>query len=314
MNQSSALDRFFASHAAGEVVRGEPLARHTSYRVGGPADYFVVPGDVESLKGLLRCCGEHGVPVFLLGEGANVLVSDAGFRGVVISMSGGFGYVQSLEGNRVRAGAGVTVRTLVRFCEQRGLGGVEGLAGIPGTVGGALVMNAGAAHGEIGDRVHSVAVLDSEFVERRFSRKEIGFSYRAAPLLRRTVVLECTFELQTASRERLMRTRQELLARRAKRQPLKYPSCGSVFKRPPGRYAGALVEQAGLKGTRIGGAMIAEQHAGFIVNLGDATAADILALIRLARERVKEMFDVELEPEVRFLGFEEAHVPGGEGR
>lgn len=314
MNQSSALDRFFASHAVGEVVRGEPLARHTSYRVGGPADYFVVPEHTEGLKELLGFCGQQGVAVFLLGDGANVLVSDAGFRGVVISMSGGFGYVERLEGNRVRAGAGVPVRRLVRFCEERGLGGLEGLAGIPGTVGGALVMNAGAAHGEIGDRVHSVAALDSDFVERRFSREEIGFSYRAAPLLRGTVVLECVFELEEASREELGRVRRELLARRAQRQPLKYPSCGSVFKRPPGRYAGALVEQAGLKGMRIGGAMISEKHAGFIVNLGDATARDIVALIRLAQVRVREKFGVELEPEVRFLGFEQSPVSGGEGR
>jgi UDP-N-acetylmuramate dehydrogenase len=288
-----------------ELLRpGEPLAQHTSYGVGGPADAFCTPPDDGAVRLLLRRAAEHGVPALILGRGTNVVVADKGFRGLVINLEAGCRGLEA-EGRRVRVGAGRSLERLVRFCEERSLGGLEQLSGIPGTVGGALVMNAGAFGTEIGDRVVTVRGLTREGAAVEVPRDEAGFGYRTASGLEELVLLGCDLELEPGNTQQLKKTREEIIARRKARQPLEYPSAGSVFKRPPGDYAGRLIEVAGCKGMREGGAEVSVKHANFILNRDSASAADIHTLMERVRSRVFERFNVRLETEVLFLGFAE---------
>lgn len=288
-----------------ELLRaGEQLARHTSYEVGGPADAFCAPPDSGSVQLLLQRAADEGVPVLVLGRGTNVVVADEGFRGMVINLEAGCRELEA-DGSRVRVGAGRSLERLVLFGEERSLGGLEPLSGIPGTVGGALVMNAGAFGTEIGDRVVTVRGLTREGEAVEVPRDEAGFGYRRAEGLQGLVLLGCDLELEPGDSARLKETREEILARRAARQPLDYPSAGSIFKRPPGDYAGRLVEAAGCKGMREGGAEVSEKHANFILNRGSASASDIHTLMERVRRRVHEKLGVRLETEVLFIGFPE---------
>ncbi len=284
----------------GRVLCREPMARHTSFKIGGLADLLVVPGDVEDLKAALAFARSQRIPVYVLGSGSNTLVRDGGIRGMVIFPS----EIQVLErqGDEVTAGAGVRVSRLLAFCSKQGLSGLEILSGVPGTVGGAVWGNAGAWGGSVADHLARVQLVTADGDDAILARDVLPFAYRFSGLPTGSVVVSATFALApgdpTAIRQQISRW----LVRRNATQPVEFRSAGSIFKNPPGDYAGRLVEAAGVKGTRIGGAMISEKHGNFFVNLGDAQAADVLALIALAQEQVRATAGIELELEIRVVG------------
>jgi UDP-N-acetylmuramate dehydrogenase len=293
----------------GEVKVNEPLAPKTTYRVGGPARIFVCPQDVDDLRCLNQVISNNGLSHFVLGGGANVLFSDQGVHGVVVHLKN-FNRLNT-QGTQVTAGAGCLLDELVVACLRASLSGLEGLSGIPGTLGGALRMNAGAFGAEISDYLVSVECLEADGNLRCLGKGEVGFAYRTAPRITDTYIMGATFDFPKGSLEELFVTRQNILAQRAQKQPWQYPSAGSVFKRPPGHYAGLLIEEAGLRGRKLGKAQISSKHAGIIINLGEASADDILGLIRLARTEVLRRFGICLELEQELVGFEvEEPYPG----
>ncbi|MFQ5851357.1 MAG: UDP-N-acetylmuramate dehydrogenase [Candidatus Binatia bacterium] len=288
-----------------EVKVGEPLARYTSIKIGGPADYLL---DVESSPGLaptLRVLKRHGIPFYLLGKGSNMLVSDLGVRGAVLRLGGGFkGIVWGGEHGQawVAVGAAYPVTRLVREVVRRGYVGLEFAEGIPGSVGGALVMNAGAYGREMEKVVDRVEGVTPRGQPVEFNREELAFSYRDARLPSGTVVTRVRIRLTKGEvREGGLKVR-ELVDRRKKAQPSGYPNCGSMFRNPPGDFAGRLIEVAGLKGRRVGRAEVSERHANFIINRGGAKAVEVRRLMEIVGAEVKKRFGVRLEPEVRFLG------------
>jgi len=287
----------------GRIVYGEPLDKYTSFGIGGPADVMVFPEGAADVRAALRLCREERVPYLVLGGGSNLLVRDGGFRGVVLHLEGVFTQL-NVEGKRVWAGAGVRLSRLVAFCSKLALSGVECLAGVPGTVGGAVRGNAGAFGGSIADHLVAVRLLTREGDEHVFSRDRMEFSYRRSSLPEGCVILEAAFDLEQGDTGEIRRRISANLVQRNRGQPVEWRSAGSVFKNPPGEYAGRLVEKAGLKGVRVGGACISPKHGNFIINLGGATATDILALIDLMQRQVREKMQVELELEVRVVGEE----------
>lgn len=286
----------------GVLRLNEPMSRHTSFRIGGPADAMLVPRDLAELKAGLKHSHDLGVPVTFIGNGSNLLVRDGGVRGLVIKVAGTLDWVR-INGTSVRAGCGVLLSTLAHRTVDAGLKGLEFAAGIPGTLGGAVNMNAGAYDGEMKDVVTKAMVLDYAGNEAELSREELGFGYRHSTLQeRRVFAAEITLELEIGDKEESLTKISELNRRRREKQPIALPSAGSMFKRPPGHYAGPLIEQAGLKGYRIGDAEVSTLHAGFIVNVGNATAKDVVSLIEYVQVTVQESFGVTLEPEVRIIG------------
>jgi UDP-N-acetylmuramate dehydrogenase len=287
-------------HARGEMRRDEPMSRHTSWRAGGKADLFFIPASVADLQAFLRDL-DAGTPIFWLGVGSNLLVRDGGIRGVVVSATGILKGLERIDTYLVRAGSGVPCTQLARQCIRWGLGPSEFFAGIPGTVGGALTMNAGAHGGETWERVESVRTIDRQGEIHLRSPAEYSVGYRSVTGPSNEWFLEATFRFEpgvTASME-VMKT---MLERRKATQPLGLPSCGSVFRNPPGDHAARLIEAAGLKGYRIGGAEVSPKHANFIINTGDATATDIEELIEHVRQTVIERHGVALQHEVRIVG------------
>lgn len=284
----------------GKVLSHEPMMRHTSFKIGGPADLLVIPEDVKDLKAALAFARSKGLPSWVMGSGSNTLVRDGGIRGMVILPN----VFQELTrvGNEVTAGAGARVSRLLAFCSKQGLTGLEILSGVPGTVGGAVWGNAGAWGGSTSDHLARVQVVTDEGEELTLEREAIPFRYRFSGLPKGSVIVQATFALApgdpTAIRQQISRW----LVQRNTTQPVEFRSAGSIFKNPPRDYAGRLVEAAGVKGTRIGGAKISEKHGNFFVNLGDARAADVLALVALARERVRATTGVDLELEIRVVG------------
>ena len=277
------------------------ISDHTSYRIGGVGKFWLKPQTEIAVGLALKKIAQAKLPLLILGGGSNVLVSDQGWQGVVLHIDANLSGWQ-LDGNQVTVMAGTRLMDLVKWAVSSGLKGIESMAGIPGTVGGALRMNAGA----FGQEIEKVTVSVSGF-ERNgdpvvLARKDIAFGYRIAPELAGTVITSAVLQLQKDSAARLAARMEEILARRSAKQPLDYPSCGSVFKRPSGDYAGRLIEAAGLKGTRIGDAMVSPKHAGFIVNLGGATADDVYQLICRIRSTVADRFGVDLETEVKLIG------------
>jgi len=285
----------------GEILYDEPMSRHTSYKIGGPADVMVCPRSVGGIQAALRVAREHRVPVFILGGGSNLLVRDGGLRGLVLNLYGTLKELRA-QGEEVTAGGGAKVTALVNFCARRGLAGLEPMAGVPGSVGGAVKGNAGAFGATISDHLAAVRLLEVAGEERVLSRETLHFAYRQSSLTEGEVVLSATFGLRRADPTALQEKVARILEERKAKQPVEWRSAGSVFKNPPGDFAGRLVEQAGLKGTRLGDAMISPKHGNFFLNLGRATAKDVLALIALAQERVRERTSVSLELEVRVVG------------
>ncbi|NIT52861.1 MAG: UDP-N-acetylmuramate dehydrogenase, partial [candidate division Zixibacteria bacterium] len=267
----------------------EVLAPYTSYKVGGPADALIIPKNVADLEYIIRYCIQNQLPYFILGKGANILVHDDGFRGLAVLLERCCHQLFH-QNNLLYVGAGVTVQALVEYCEEHNLGGLEYMSGIPGTVGGALTMNAGAFVGEIGDRVLRIDALNAKGKRVELHKDEALFGYRQAEGLKNQVLLGCWLSVDKGDRAALAAAREGYLQRRAAKQPLDHPSCGSVFKRPPGDYAGRLVEAAGCKGFTIGGAMVSPKHANFIVNYNQAIASDIYEVIRQVQQKVYDLF------------------------
>lgn len=282
------------------LLEGEPMAAHCSFRIGGPAALFAEPSDEAELLALLAALRERGVRPLLLGKGTNVLVADAGVPGVVVHIGEALGAVR-VAGTRMEAGAGVPLSVLAQRAREHSLTGLEFAHGIPGSLGGAVVMNAGAYDGEMKDVVVSVRYLDGEGTLRE--TEDMGFAYRRSRFSDgQSVVLSAVLQLREGDGEAVAARMRELGERRRSKQPLDRPSAGSTFKRPARGYAAALIEGAGLKGLSVGGAQVSEKHAGFVINTGNASCADVLALMELVRARVYEKYGVELEPEVRIVG------------
>ena len=277
------------------------LAGHTSLRVGGPVSCILRPLDLAGLQTAVQVLNQKHYPYFILGRGTNLLVQDAAVRAVAISLEEGFSQVECVDG-RVKAGAGLRLSRLLRFCLQRSLSGLEFIAGIPGSVGGALRMNAGTQAGEMADVCDAVHLVLSDSTLVRLERARLSFSYRKLQLPPAAVLVEAEFLLTPGSREQIRRRIHSFLEVRKEKQPWRLPSAGSVFKNPPGDFAGRLIEAVGLKGVRIGDAQISPKHANFIVNRGQARARDILALIQLAQEKVEREFGVHLELEIQVVG------------
>lgn len=284
----------------GLVAVDEPMSAHTTFRIGGPADYYVEP-TFEEVKELLFFLKKENIPYTLIGNGSNLLVSDEGIEGVVVSFGKEMSEV-SWEKEVVRAKAGILLSRLASFAASKSLSGLEFASGIPGTLGGAITMNAGAYGGEMKDVVQSVTVLSGDEM-KEYSGEEMDFSYRHSRVLDEDlIVLEVTMKLQSGREEEILSSMKELNKKRVEKQPLNFPSAGSTFKRPEGYFAAKLIEDAGLKGYTVGGAKVSEKHSGFVINFDHATAKDVCTLMQDVQRIVKEKFDVSLEPEVRMIG------------
>lgn len=294
-----------------EVREGVLLGPMTAYRIGGPARFYANPSTRESLLRIIRWSEEENISVFIMGAGTNVLISDRGYQGLVIHLRGFLGRLGEPEpSGQWEVGAGAMLSPWVRRTAWRGYAGLEALIGIPGTIGGALRMNAGAFSQEISMPLVSVEVIRKNLQVEHLETDAIGFSYRQAPELKDKVILSARFQFEPGDNDKLIAHLRQVISLRRNRQPLEWPSCGSVFKRPEGDFAGRLIEAAGLKGLSRGGAQIAAKHANFIVNRGGATARDVLELIRKAKQRVEEDFGVSLEREVILVGFSEEEIEG----
>lgn len=285
-----------------QVLTGEPMSRHTTFRAGGKADYFLNPLNTEGLRAAVLLCRESGVPYYILGNGSDLLVGDFGYRGAIISTAACCSGC-SVENGVITAGSGVLLSKIARVAAEHSLTGFEFASGIPGTLGGALVMNAGAYGGEMKDVVRDVLVMDADGSEKRILAEDMEFGYRKSCIASNEyIALEARIGLSSGCSEEIAARMGELAAKRRDKQPLEYPSAGSTFKRPEGHFAGKLIEDAGMKGASVGGAMVSTKHSGFVINAGGATAADILGLCRLVQAEVKRQFGVELELEVRMIG------------
>jgi UDP-N-acetylmuramate dehydrogenase len=290
-----------AGVAGVEVKTDEMIAPYTSYKIGGPAAVWAAPASEDGAGEVLAIVHEAGIPLFILGLGSNLLVSDKGWPGVILYLGNnlsGWHFDDTLA----TVMAGTCLLNFIRDAVHQGLGGMELMAGIPGSVGGALRMNAGAFGQEIEQTTVTVKGFQLDSTPFEAGRNDIHFSYRWVPQLEHVVITSGQFRLKKTAAGTLTQRMNDILALRARKQPLSHPSCGSVFKRPPGYFAGALIEEAGFKGERVGGAMVSPKHAGFILNTGNAKAADVFSLIRRIEDRVWERFGVKLEREVKLIG------------
>ncbi|MHB1191207.1 MAG: UDP-N-acetylmuramate dehydrogenase [Armatimonadota bacterium] len=286
----------------GRLLQDEPMSRHTSFKIGGPADLFVTPADAEELRDLLVWAHRTSVPVFFLGAGSNLLVSDLGIRGMVVQLGPGFRKMR-ITGNLLVAGAAVRIPALVRKSLGVRLTGIEGLAGIPGTVGGAIYMNAGTPVCCVADTLESVRVIDPEGKFAEISAEELGFRYRESSVGEMgLVVLDATFVLKTAAPESILQILESLNLRRKVSQPGGIGTAGSVFKNPPGGYAGEILDKLGAKGMQVGGARVSSKHANFIENTGSATAKDVCQLMERLQLLARDEAGVALVPEIQFVG------------
>lgn len=280
----------------------EPMKSHTTFRIGGPAKYFVIPETKEEIKAVIECCKKADMPYYILGNGSNLLVSDKGYEGVVIQIFKNMNQIV-LDGETITAQAGAILSSVANKALEAELTGFEFAAGIPGTLGGACVMNAGAYGGEMKDVLVSVVVLtqDGEFLT--IPKEELELGYRTSVIAKKNyIVLEATICLTKGDKEAIKARMDELKVQRTTKQPLEYPSAGSTFKRPVGYFAGKLIQDAGLRGFQVGGAQVSEKHCGFVINKDQATAADVAELMKQVSAKVKEQFGVELEAEVKCLG------------
>lgn len=302
MMDKSFLKEIEAFADKGALVLGEPLCNHTTFRVGGKADAFLSVRNEEQLKKAIILCKEYEVPFLILGNGSNLLVSDAGYRGMVILVGKDMADIL-VDGNRITAAAGATLGSVSQTAAKNSLGGMEFASGIPGTIGGAVVMNAGAYDGEMKMVVEEVRVMSQEGDIFTLTNEELDFSYRNSRVKReKLIVLSVTLLLNPNNRETIYEKMNDFAARRREKQPLEYPSAGSTFKRPEGMFAGKLIMDAGLRGYSVGDAQVSEKHCGFVINKGKASAKEIHRLIYDVQEKVKESFGVTLEPEVIFIG------------
>ena len=283
------------------IFMEEPMKKHTTFRVGGPADVLVQP-DETALAAILALCRQYHVSYSFIGNGSNLLVGDKGIRGVVIEMTEPMGNIE-VHGTRITAQAGAMLSKIANTAASNGLGGMEFAAGIPGSVGGAVVMNAGAYGGEMKDIIERVYVLDENGAQLELDRTALNLGYRHSCIPeKKYIVTKVVLELVPRDEVEIRSKMKDLNEKRAEKQPLQYPSAGSTFKRPEGYFAGKLIMDAGLRGYQVGGAQVSEKHCGFVINKGDATAADICQLMRDVADKVQAQFGVVLEPEVKMIG------------
>ena len=287
---------------AASVREQEPMSAHTTFRAGGPARYFVTPEGEKELAAVLAACREAEKAYYILGNGSNLLVSDAGYRGVIIQLYRNYGEITA-EGNMIRAKAGALLSQIAAAAKNASLTGFEFAGGIPGTLGGAVVMNAGAYGGEMKDILKEVTVMTEKGEILTLPAEELEMGYRTSIIKKKGyLVLGAVIVLEQGEQEVIKARMKELTEQRVSKQPLEYPSAGSTFKRPEGYFAGKLIMDAGLCGYQTGGAQVSEKHCGFVINKGNATATDVCRLIKDVQDKVKEQFGVTLEPEVKFLG------------
>ena len=285
-----------------EILVAEPMKNHTTFRIGGPADALALPKTPEEVAEVVRFCHEHAQPYYVLGNGSNLLVSDEGYRGLVLQLYRNFNDIQ-VNGETITVQSGAMLAAVARTAYQTGLTGLEFASGIPGTIGGAVVMNAGAYGGEMKNVLKEVTVLTKEGEVLVIPAKALELGYRTSVIPKNGwIVLGAVLQLKKGDQEQILARMEELKEQRITKQPLDLPSAGSTFKRPEGYFAGKLIMDAGLRGFTVGGAQVSEKHCGFVVNCGNATAADVWELICEVKRRVKEMTGVELEPEVKLLG------------
>lgn len=284
------------------ILMDEPMKKHTTFRIGGPADYFVVPSDLEEIQHACKIAREHGLAFFVLGNGSNLLVADDGMDGMVLQIYKNYSGI-SVCGTEMKIQAGTLLSSASKAALAEELTGFEFAGGIPGTFGGAVVMNAGAYGGEIVQVLKEVTVLTSEGEIETLKAQELELGYRTSNILKNGyIVLEGVIALEKGNPEIIRQKMEEYALARKTKQPLEYPSAGSTFKRPEGYFAGKLIQDAGLKGYRVGGAQVSEKHSGFVINRGDATAADVMQLIQDVQNKIKEQFGVAIEPEVKRVG------------
>lgn len=287
---------------AGQIKLEEPMKNHTTFRIGGPAEFFVMPGTLEQVRCVIELCKREDVSYYIVGNGSNLLVSDQGYRGVVIQIYKEMNGI-TVEGEVIKAQAGALLSAIANKALENELAGFEFAAGIPGTLGGACVMNAGAYGGEMKDVLKEVTVLTPEGKIITIPREDLELGYRTSIIAKKGyIVLEAQIQLQKGDRDAIKAIMDELKEKRVTKQPLEYPSAGSTFKRPEGYFAGKLIQDAGLRGFSVGGAQVSEKHCGFVINRGHATAADVAELMRQVSAKVEEQFGVKLEPEVKRLG------------
>ena len=285
-----------------QILEEEPMKKHTTFRIGGPAEYLILPQTTEEIADVIKLCRQEEIPWYIVGNGSNLLVADEGVRGVVIQLLRNFNQIQ-VEGCQIRMQAGAQNAAVAKRALDASLTGFEFAAGIPGTIGGAVVMNAGAYGGEMKDILKEVTVLDPNGMIRTIPAEELELGYRTSIIARKGyVVLEAVIVLKTGDPKEIKAAMDELKEKRVTKQPLEYPSAGSTFKRPEGYFAGKLVMDAGLRGFSVGGAQISEKHCGFVINKGNATAKDVTELMDETKKIVMEKFGVALEPEVKRLG------------
>ena len=295
-------NRFETILGQDRILMEEPMKKHTTFRLGGPADFFLCPSDVNQIPEIIHICREEGIPWFVLGNGSNLLVSDQGYRGVVIQIYKNMNQI-TVEGTRIYAQAGALLSAVSKKAMEAGLTGMEFASGIPGTLGGAAVMNAGAYGGEMKDILVSVTVLTDEGEQKVLKVEDLNLGYHTSVIKEKGyIVLDVVLQLQVGDRDAIRNRMEELKVQRVTKQPLEYPSAGSTFKRPEGYFAGKLIEDAGLRGYRVGGAQVSEKHCGFVINTGDATTSDVVQLIHDVQNIIWNKFKIKLEPEVKFLG------------
>ena len=294
--------KFIEIFGNNRVLFDEPMSQHTTFRIGGPADVFVMPENYEQFREVLRLCKEEKLPFFVLGNGSNLLVSDSGYRGVIIQMDRNMEEIR-LDGEEIHACAGALLSSVAVAARNASLTGFEFAGGIPGTIGGAAVMNAGAYGGELKDVLKEVTVMTREGEILTIPADKLEMGYRTSIIKTAGyLVLEAVISLKKGDEEKIRAVMKELSERRTEKQPLDYPSAGSTFKRPEGYFAGKLIMDSGLRGYRAGGAQVSEKHCGFVINAGGATAEDVRSLMDHVIRVVREKYGVTLEPEVKFLG------------
>ena len=302
MENNRIENKFCTCLGSDNVYRNEPMKKHTTFSIGGPADYYLCPHSAKEIQKVVEICREEKIPYFILGNGSNLLVSDKGYRGAVIQLWKNVSDIR-VDGCLIEAKAGASLAKIAAQALEEGLTGMEFAAGIPGTLGGAVVMNAGAYGGEMKDILKEALVMDEEGKIFTLEKENLKLGYRTSIVKEKGyIVLAATLELKPGNREEIRKLMEDLKQRRAEKQPLDMPSAGSTFKRPEGYFAGKLIMDAGLRGFSVGGAQISEKHCGFVVNTGEASASDVLNLIREVQKRVRENSGVELETEVKFLG------------
>lgn len=289
---------------AEDIIMNAPMRDYTSFKVGGPVDLLVIPKTYNEVKDIIQLCQKRSITYYIVGNGSNLLVKDGGIRGVIIKLSN-LNKIR-VEGQKIIAQSGVPLITASREALRHNLTGLEFACGIPGSIGGAVAMNAGAYDGEISKVIESAVIIDNDGNIRTINKEQLELGYRMSSILKYGyTVLEVTFNLKSGDYEKINDRIKELTRRRTEKQPLEYPSAGSTFKRPEGNFAPKLIEDTGLKGLCIGGAEVSIKHSGFIINKGNATAKDIIELIKLVQIKVKEKFNVELNTEVIIIGEDE---------